>query len=78
MFNLARSTEDFVSYSALESLKDGLIFSGKYESKLKCFSQPHVLVFANFGPNDCEDEKGKIKISPDRIFLIDLDEEGLE
>lgn len=39
-----------ISYSALESIKDGLVFSSKYESNCKCFEPPIVLVMANFEP----------------------------
>lgn len=51
LFNFSRETEGHVSYDTLESLKDGLIFSGKYESGVKFYEQPHVIVFANWPPN---------------------------
>jgi len=50
LFNLTRDLECRVNYSALEAIKDGLIFSSKYESKMKIFNPPHVFVFANFEP----------------------------
>nr|WAE42489.1 MAG: replication associated protein [Cressdnaviricota sp.] len=51
LFNIPRSSEEYFNYSALECLKDGIIFSSKYESGSKCFDSPHVYVFANFRPN---------------------------
>lgn len=60
VFNLTRSNEGHINYSAMESLKDGLVFSGKYESGTKVGNSPHVIVFANFEP-----EQGKF--SDDRL-----------
>jgi len=51
IFNLSRTFENYVNYGAIESLKDGLIFSSKYESKMKLFNSPHVVIFANFDPD---------------------------
>lgn len=51
MFNLSRSNEEHFNYDALEAIKDGLIMSSKYESKMLIFNSPHVYVFANFMPN---------------------------
>jgi len=51
LFNLTRTNEDTFNYGALESIKDGLVMSGKYESCIKVFNSPHVFVFANFAPN---------------------------
>lgn len=41
----------YVNYGVLESLKNGLIYSGKYEGGMCMFSHPHVIVFANSKPN---------------------------
>jgi len=40
-----------VSYGALEHLKNGIIFSGKYESGMLAFPRIHVLVLANCHPD---------------------------
>ena len=50
-FDLARANYDWLPLCALmEELKNGEIFSGKYESHTKRFQPPHVVVFANFPP----------------------------
>lgn len=37
-------------YNALESCKDGMVFSGKYESENICWNPPIVAVFSNYKP----------------------------
>jgi len=49
--NLTRSIEGRVNYGMIEAIKDGMVFCSKYESKMKIFNSPHVLIFANFEPN---------------------------
>lgn len=39
-----------INYSTMEDLKNGHLFSGKYESCAKRFNPPHVVVFANAQP----------------------------
>lgn len=51
LFNFSRTQEDHINYNAIEALKDGLIFSGKYESNMKIFNSPHIVIFANFEPD---------------------------
>ena len=40
----------YVSYEAIEKIKDGLFFSGKYEGGMVRFNRPHIVVFANEPP----------------------------
>lgn len=50
-FDLSRTCENYVSYDAIEQLKKGFCFSTKYESKMKVYNKPHVIIFANFEPD---------------------------
>lgn len=56
---------NMVSYSALESVKDGIFFSGKYESEMVIFNIPHVFVLANFEPEYS-------RLSEDRWNIINI------
>lgn len=53
----------FVSYDALESVKDGIFFSSKYESGACHFPQPVVIVFANFAPDTSKLVKDRWRIT---------------
>lgn len=50
IFDLCREKEDTFNYTLLESFKNGMLFSPKYESNLKMFKPPKVVVFANWSP----------------------------
>lgn len=65
VFDYVRDSKDYVNYGVIEQLKNGILTSGKYESRTKRFTQPHVLVFANFA---CEEGK----FSSDRLVTIEL------
>lgn len=52
MFNFPKDTDvNMINYKAIEAVKDGLIFSAKYESRMKIFNSPHVICFSNQLPN---------------------------
>lgn len=51
IFHFTRSVEDYVSYEAIEAVKDGIFFSTKYESGMVVFDTPHVICLANFPPD---------------------------
>lgn len=51
IFHYTRSVENYVSYEALESIKDGIFYNAKYESEMCIFNSPHIFVFANFPPD---------------------------
>lgn len=63
ILGLPRTIEDYVSYSAIEEVKDGIFFSGKYESGMVIGNSPHVLCFANFYPDTAKMTKDRWKIT---------------
>lgn len=67
--NLTRSNEGHINYGLLEAIKDGLIFSAKYESKMKCFNSPHVFVFANHAPDETKMSADRWKIYRMKEFI---------
>lgn len=56
---------EFIQYDFLEELKNGYVFSSKYESRCKKFPTPHIVVCMNEHP--CME-----KLSADRYCIISL------
>lgn len=65
IFGIPRDAEGFISYGALEAVKDGIFFNTKYESQMVLYEPPHVFVFANFPPDTS-------KLSMDRWKIEDI------
>ncbi len=65
IFDVPRVNEGHVSYQAMEGIKNGLFYSGKYEGLMVRFNSPHLLVFANAPPD-------KTKLSADRWVIKNL------
>lgn len=51
VFDFTRSQQEFVNYSVIESFKNGIIFSPKYESITKKFESCKVLCLSNWAPD---------------------------
>lgn len=51
VFDFPRTLEGKVSYTAIESIKNGLFMSTKYEGGLINMNPPHVVIFANWQPD---------------------------
>ena len=66
VFDLSRAQGEIFNYDAMEHIKNGHVFSGKYDSKTKCFDVPHVIVFANCEPD-------YTKFSADRLVVRYID-----
>ena len=50
VFDCPRCNQGHVSFQAIESIKNGCLFSGKYEGGMLRFDSPHVIVFSNEHP----------------------------
>lgn len=74
VFDCTRATEKGAigpAYSLAETLKNGTIFSAKYNSRTVHFKKPHVIFFANFQPDPTV-------WSPDRYTITKLDQTSLK
>lgn len=70
IWDIPRSKDNFLSFQALEDVKNGCFFSPKYESRQVIFNAPHVWVFSNHEPE-------LDKLSRDRwvVYRISKDKE---
>lgn len=51
IYDIPRHMKDFINYGLLEQIKNGVIFSGKYESNQFLIPPTHIICFANFEPD---------------------------
>lgn len=65
VFDFVRSVEGRISYSAIESIKNGLYFAPKYKSTTISRNPPHIIIFSNFFPD-------MNQLSTDRWNITDL------
>lgn len=65
MFDIPRCNNGHISYSSIESIKNGLVCNTKYETGFKVFNSPHVFVFANEPPD-------RNQLSADRWIVTKL------
>lgn len=64
LFDVGRLQMQFLQYSILEMLKDQMVFSTKYESRMKVLrKRPHVVVFANEQPDLAALSEDRFKIT---------------
>lgn len=63
IFDFSRSLQERVNYDIIEQVKNGRIFSSKYQSATKYFPVPKIIVMANFMPD-------MTKLSLDRWKII--------
>ena len=51
IFDFTRSVENYISYEAIEAVKNGIFYNTKYESGMVVFDAPHIICFSNFKPD---------------------------
>lgn len=65
VIDVPRDNGNKVSYKSIESIKNGMIYSSKYEGGYKLFNAPHVIVFANEPPE-------MNRLSNDRWYIQEI------
>lgn len=50
LIDIPRTAGQYLSYTGIEEIVNGIFFSGKYEATMQTFNPPHVICFANFMP----------------------------
>lgn len=71
VIDVPRDNGNNVSYKSIESIKNGMIYSSKYEGGYKLFNAPHIIVFANEPPQE-------YRLSSDRWHIKNIDEKITE
>ncbi len=51
IIDIPRTAENYISWTGIESIKNGLFASTKYECEMVVMNSPHIVCFANFEPN---------------------------
>jgi len=78
IFDIPRNQGNNVSYSAIESIKNGLICNTKFETGTKVFNSPHVLILCNSEPDTESLSKDRWRIKHLGRFYVTYPEEELE
>ena len=51
IYDIPRTSKNYVNYTVMEEIKDEVFFSSKYESQMCTMPSPHIICFANFEPD---------------------------
>lgn len=71
ILDIPRDSMEFVNYASIEQLKNGCLYSGKYEGGQCVFPIPHVIIFSNLLPNT-------LSLSLDRWKIFEISNEELK
>lgn len=66
VIDVPRANKNVVSYKAIEQIKNGMICNTKYETGMKLFNPPHIIIFSNYPPNTDE-------LSEDRWHIVEIE-----
>lgn len=72
IWDMPRANHGHISYNAIESIKNSLICNTKYETGVKMFNPPHILIFSNYMPVNIEE------LSKDRWEIYEIKNKCLE
>ncbi len=61
LLDIPRQSESYLQYGVIEQLKNGLVYSGKYEGGVCQFDHPHIFIFTNFRVNTALWTKDRIR-----------------
>lgn len=70
VWDMERSMEEYISYGAIEKIKNGYYMCAKYESKPIIRNSPHIFIFANFPPDTT-------KLSQDRWNIVRIQKQSI-
>lgn len=65
LIDVPRNNQNNISYSAVECILNGMITNTKFETGVKVFNPPHVVIFCNFEPDET-------KLSEDRWNIKEI------
>lgn len=71
-----RTIENYISYTGIEELKNGIFCSTKYECEMCIYNPPHIIILANFLPNHKALSLDRWRIydlKNDELSLLDID-----
>lgn len=67
VIDIPRDNHNGTSYKSIEAIKNGMICNTKYETGVKVFNSPHIIVFCNYPPDTT-------KLSADRWKIYNITE----
>lgn len=64
LIDVPRNNGNNISYSAVECILNGMITNTKFETGVKVFNAPHIVIFSNYEPDESKLSMDRWKITP--------------